>query len=134
MVNGYRCFKCMECGKGFRVLSAGLSGDAFKELKCKCGSDRVVNINNKEYRELVRGKKLFGDGIKKQLISPKSKPLKKKHRGVATKLYGFENHVPLVTEKHEGAKHKTEVKHGKKKRKERQSDNSGRGRRLVVTR
>lgn len=132
MVKGYKCFKCMDCGKGFRVRAAGLIGENFKVrvLKCTCGSDKTENITPGEYNDLVTGKDRH-DGY---YVRPKAKPPKKTHRGEATKLYGFENHVPLTTEKREGAKQKTEVKYGKKKRKERQSDNSGRSRRLVVTR
>lgn len=129
-MRGYRCFKCLDCHKGFRVLAAGLKGDAFIGLKCKCGSGKIVNITSGEYRDLVTGKDRHGG----ECVISKPKPIKKTHRGVETKLYGFEKDVLLVTEKHEGAKHKKEVRYGKKKRKERQSVVSGRGRRLVVTR
>lgn len=111
-MKGYGYFKCLDCGKGFRVFIAGLSREIHLEMTCNCGSTRIVDITYKEYKELP-GR------------PPKHKPVKHKRKKPSRYIPQFDlddflkelkEDVSAVTEKHAEAeqkkKHK-EVKDGR---------------------
>lgn len=127
-MKGYGYFKCLDCGKGFRVFSAGLSRDNLQNMFCHCGSKRVVNIPYKEYKELP-GK------------FSKHKPVKRKHKTPSRYIPQFdlddflkelEKDVSAVTEEHAEAEQKEELDGRKKKRKKRKKGNSGQSRWDVI--
>ncbi|MCK4328899.1 hypothetical protein KAX02_03545 [candidate division WOR-3 bacterium] len=145
-MSGYKFFKCLKCGKVFRVKEAGLKGDAFKTLACDCGSLKLSGIGYKEYNVIARGMKIRRKDSEKSLkeikASAKKKTKKKKENVVTTRLFGFPpicgmseyNSVSSTTERREGATKKEETEYGKNKKKKRKSSDSRRSRRVVVTR
>jgi len=146
MTTGYKYVKCTKCGKPLRVKAAGLRGEAFKLLACNCGSTKLTAIGYKEYNEIASGKKIRRKESEKTLkdvrASARRKTKKKKENVVTTRLFGFPpicgmpeyRSVSSTTERREEATKKEKTEYGKNKKKKRKSSDSGRSRRVVVTR
>jgi len=146
----YKYFKCLKCGRAFRVMAAGLRGEAFKTISCSCGSAKITPIDYQEYNIIASGKKIRRkEGEKtlkeirsKERLQRRAKSKKEKKSVVITRLFELPsacgtpeyNSVSSTIEKREEATKKEETKYGKSKKKKRKSSDSGRSHRVVVTR
>jgi len=117
----YGYFKCLNCGRGFRVFRAGITSDTLKNTVCPCGSHSFVSITYKEYKEL--------SGIR-------SKPIRKKRERKKSSRYipqfnlddflkDLEEDVSAVIEKHAEAEQKEVEERNGKKKKKRKKGSSG---------